>query len=185
MSRITTNNKTRHERGVRSRGSSCPTGSAPLPGQPVVRPNGVVERTTWRASPRRTLRAGDEIKVHGGPYWEGRAEDGSPVRHRMAERGRMVFRAHCEIGDSAWVEATSGRGVVVLHVGHEQPSSVVPGLVRRPYRISKVRKKSEKRVASITNKTCPHARVVGVGRRAQSHHGTERGNSFFLEKERL
>lgn len=131
--------KTRRGRGVRSRGPSIARGSAPPSGQPVVRPNGVVERTTWRASPRQTLRAGDEVIVHGGPYWEGRDEDGTPVRHRMAERGRMVFRAHCEIGDSAWVEATSGRGVVVLHVGHEQPSSVVPGLVRRPYRLSKVR----------------------------------------------
>jgi hypothetical protein len=177
--------KTRLGRGVCSSGSSIPRGSAPPSGQPVVRPNGVIERTTWRASLRRTLRAGDEIKVHGGPYWEGRAEDGSPVRHRMAERGRMVFRAHCELGGSAWVEATSGHGIVVLHVGHEQPSSIVPGLVRRPYVITKLRKKSEKRVASITNKTCPHASVVAAGRRAQSHHGTERGSSFFLEKERL
>lgn len=129
--------KTRRGRGVRSRGLAIPNGSAP----PVTRPNGVVERTVWRASPRQTLRAGDEIKVHGGPYWVGRAEDGTPVRCRMAERGRMVFRAHCEIGDSAWVEATSGRGVVVLHVGPERPSSMAPGLVRRPYRLSKLRKK--------------------------------------------
>ena len=134
--------KTRRGRGVCSRGSSIARGSAPPSGQPVVRPNGVVERTVWRASPRRTLRAGDEIKVSGGPYWESRAEDGTLLRHPMAERGRMVFRAHCELGVSAWVEATSGRGVVVLHVGPEGPSSTVPGLVRRPYVFRKPRKKT-------------------------------------------
>lgn len=81
------------------------------------------------------------IRVSRGPYWLGRAEDGTPLRHRMAERGRMIFRAYCELGNSAWVEATSGRGVVVLHVGPEGPSSIVLGLVRRPYRLSKLRKK--------------------------------------------
>lgn len=138
----TPSSKTRRGRGVRSRVSSLPHGSAPLPGQHVVRPNGVLEMTTYRISPRRMLRSGDVIRVRKGPYWSGRAEDGTPARRRMAERGRMVFRAHCEIGDSAWVEATSDRGVVVLHVGAAEPSATVPGLVRRPYVITKLRKKT-------------------------------------------
>ncbi len=138
-SKTSSTTKTRRGRGVRSLGSSS-RGSAPLPGLPVVRQNGVVETTTYRISPRRTLRAGDVIRVSGGPYWQGRAEDGTPVRHRMAERGTMVFKSYCEFGDSAWVEATSGRGVVVLRVGPERPSPMVPGLVPRSYRISKVRK---------------------------------------------
>jgi hypothetical protein len=142
-SKTSSTTKTRRGRGVRSRGSSVTRGAAPRSGQPVVRPNGTVERTTWRASPRRTLRAGDEIRVGGGPFWEGRAVDGTLVRHRMAERGRMVFRSFCELGGSAWVEATSNRGVVVLHVGPKAPSSTIPGLVRRPYVITRVRKKKK------------------------------------------
>lgn len=81
--------KTRRGRGVRSLGSSLPNGSAPLPGQPVVRPNGVVERTTWRASPRRTLRAGDVIRVSRGPYWQARGqivEEFLSVRKEIPER---------------------------------------------------------------------------------------------------
>lgn len=145
-SKTSSTTKTRRGRGVRSRGSSLPNGSAPPSGQPVVRANGVVEAATYRISPRRTLRTGDEIRVSGGPYWMGRAEDGTPVRHRMAERGRMVFARFCELGPSAWVEARTKEGrVVVLHVGHEQPSSIVPGLVRRPYRLAKVRKKAERK----------------------------------------
>ena len=142
MSRITTNNKTRHERGVRSRGSSCPTGSAPLPGQPVVRPNGVVETTSYRISPRRTLQTGDTVRLKKGPYWMGRAEDGTPVRVSMAERGRVTFVRYCELGRSRWIEATSHGRIVVLHVGSEEPSPTIPGFVRRPYVITGVRMKS-------------------------------------------
>lgn len=67
-----------------------------------------------------------------------------PVRYRMAERGRIVFAQYCEHGRSAWVEATNKEGrIVVLHVGHEESSSVVPGFLRRPYLIARVRKKAE------------------------------------------
>jgi hypothetical protein len=104
-----------------------------------VRPNGVVEAATWRISPRRILRAGDTIRVSAGPYWEGRDEHGTPVRHRMAEKGVLTFKALCTLGGIAWVEATGSRGVVVLHVGPEGPSTTIPGLVRRPYRIAKTR----------------------------------------------
>jgi hypothetical protein len=138
--------KTRRGRGVRSRDSSFTRGSAPPSGQPVVRPNGVVEVPTWRASPRRTLRAGDTIKVGRGPYWQGRAEDGTPVRHRMAETGTMIFECFCECGDSAWVEARTEQGgrVVVLPVGPpDKTSPLSPGIVRRPYVITKPRKKNK------------------------------------------
>lgn len=60
----------------------------------------------------------------------------------MAEKGRFIFRKYCELGRSRWVEATNDRGVVVLHVGPEEPSTAVPGLVRRPYVITKLRKKT-------------------------------------------
>ena len=138
-SKTSSTSRTRRGRGVRGPVSAFRCGSAPLPGPSVVRPNGVVATTTWRISPRRTLRAGDKIRVSAGPFWQGRGEDGTPLRHRIAERGLLTFQAHCTLGDSAWVEATSSRGVVVLHVGSEGPSTTVPGLVRRPYKIAKTR----------------------------------------------
>jgi len=138
--------KTRRRRSTRGRSSAPARGAAPPSGQPVVRPNGVVEVATWRASPRRTLRAGDTIEVSKGPYWQGRAEDGTPVRHRMAESGTMTFQCFCECGDSAWVEARTEQGgrVVVLPVGPpDKTSPLSPGIVRRPYRIAKPRKKNK------------------------------------------
>ena len=95
--------------------------------------------TEYRLSPRVLLQAGDKIRVSAGPYYEGRDAAGNVCKTKMAEKGVMIFRRYCELGTSRWVEAHGRAGFAALHIGPEETSGLIPGLVRRPYRITKVR----------------------------------------------
>jgi hypothetical protein len=99
-----------------------------------------VVRQNWiRLSERVTLRAGDKVRVSGGPYWEQVDANGTVTRMRMGERGVMAFEEYCELGQSRWIVARGRDGYAALHIGPEEQSTTIPGLVRQPYRLRKVR----------------------------------------------
>ena len=83
---------------------------------------------------RGTLRPGTKFWVAGGPYYR----NASGARTAMYERGPLVFHRYCRNGTDEWIEARASDGFCVIHLGAEHESPVVPGLVRRPYRITRV-----------------------------------------------
>ena len=120
-------------------------GSLPSPAattatdEPVPAWQRVVRQYWIRLSERVTLHAGDKVRVSGGPYWEQADADGTITRMRMGERGVMAFEEHCQLGHRHWIVARGRDGYAALHIGPEERSTTVPGLVRRPYRLRKVR----------------------------------------------
>jgi len=56
----------------------------------------------------------------------------------MYERGILVFRRYYERGAAKWIQAYrfDGGGVAILWVGRSTKSPVVPGLRRKPYRVT-------------------------------------------------
>ena len=104
-----------------------------------------------RLSERVTLQPGDKVRVSGGPYWEQIGADGSVTKTRMGERGVMVFEEYCQLGQSRWVVARGQSGYAALHVGPEERSSEVPGLVRRPYRLRRIRAAESQRKSAPAN----------------------------------
>ena len=111
-----------------------------------------VVRQEWvRLSERVTLQPGDKVRVSGGPYWEQVGADGSVTKTRMGERGVMVFEEYCQLGQSRWVVARGQSGYAALHVGPEERSSEVPGLVRRPYRLRRIRAAESQRKSAPAN----------------------------------
>jgi hypothetical protein len=119
--------------------------SLPLPANttasdgPVAAWQRVVRQNWIRLSERVTLRAGDKVRISGGPYWEQTDADGTITRVRMGERGVMAFEEYCQLGQNHWIVARGRDGYAALHIGPEVRSNTVPGLVRRPYRLRKVR----------------------------------------------
>ena len=83
---------------------------------------------------RGVLRPGTRFRAKGGPYY--RLDNGT--RTTMAAKGPFVFRAYYENGSRRWIEAFDGSGVCILNLGPQRQSPVVPGLVRRPYRITTI-----------------------------------------------
>lgn len=120
------------------RGTSHPT-------EPTVQANGVRRHEWVRLSERVMLESGDRIRVCGGPYWQQIDADGTVVKTRMAERGVMVFDSYCEYRDSRWIVARGSSGYASLHIGEEHPSEDIPGYIRRPYRVTKVRRRGPTR----------------------------------------
>lgn len=96
----------------------------------------------YRVSERVVLRAGDRFRVAGGPYY--RLASGERVP--MAARGVMTFRRALRTGRGGrrvLIEASAGEGTVILHIEGSRRSPV-PGLVPRPYRITrKLREKTK------------------------------------------
>lgn len=93
--------------------------------------------TSYRVSERVTLAPGDQFRVAAGPYY--RLDSGERVP--LAARGTMTFIAAHRRGQRIVIEARDGAGTVMLHVAGRRRSPV-PGLVPRPYRITrKLRKK--------------------------------------------
>ena len=90
----------------------------------------------YRVSERVVLRAGDRFRVSGGPYY--RLASGEKVP--MAARGVMTFRRALRTGRGGrrvLIEASAGdEGTVILHIEGSRRSPV-PGLVPRPYRITR------------------------------------------------
>ena len=111
----------------------------------VSNTDAVVRQDRVRLSERVTLQPGDKVRVSGGPYWEQIGADGSVTKTRMGERGVMVFEEYCQLGQSQWVVARGDNGYAALHVGPEERSSEVPGLVRRPYRLRRIRPTQSRR----------------------------------------
>lgn len=120
-------------------GSWLPSASTTASGQPSMAWQRVLRQNWIRLSERVTLRAGDKVRVSGGPYWEQADANGTVTRMRMGERGVMAFEEYCELGQSRWIVARGRDGYAALHVGPEERSTTIPGLVRRPYRLRKVR----------------------------------------------
>ena len=89
----------------------------------------------YRVSPRVMLHPGDRFRVSGGPYY--RLASGERVP--MAARGVMTFRRALRTGRGGkrvLIEASAGEGTVILHIEGSRRSPV-PGLVPRPYRITR------------------------------------------------
>jgi len=132
------------QRGRRELDRADPRGMSRAP-EPVVQANGVRRHEWVRLSERVTLKSGDRIRVRGGPYWQQMCADGTVVKTRMAERGVMVFDSYCEYQDSRWIVARGPSGYASLHIGEEHPSEEIPGYVRRPYRVTKLRRRGTTR----------------------------------------
>lgn len=93
--------------------------------------------TSYRVSERVVLTPGDQFRVAAGPYY--RTAGGEKIA--MAARGVMVFVAAHRSGQRVMIEARDGAGTAMLHVAGRRRSPV-PGMVPRPYRITrKLRKK--------------------------------------------
>lgn len=96
----------------------------------------------YRVSTRVVLHPGDRFRVSGGPYY--RLASGEKIP--MAARGVMTFRRALRTGRGGrrvLIEASAGEGTVILHIEGSRRSPV-PGLVPRPYRITrKLREKNK------------------------------------------
>lgn len=124
-------------------------------------PGDVVRQDWVQLSERVTLRPGDRVRVSGGPYWEQPSPDGGVTKTRMGERGVMVFEEYCRLGQRQWVVARGDSGYAALHVGPEERSTEVPGLVRRPYRLRRIRAAESQRKstqASARGRAKPRSR---------------------------
>ena len=107
------------------------------------------------------LRPGVRFAAKDGPYY--RLADGA--RTGMAAKGPFVFWRFCRRDGREWIEAQGAEGVCILNLGPQYESPVVSGLVRRPYRITKVfggttMKKDEVKIgkvytAKVTDKLVP------------------------------
>jgi hypothetical protein len=94
----------------------------------------------YRYGPRGVLVPGDRFRVSGGPVYV--TDHGTVIP--MWERGELAFRCYCVRGAAKWIEAyrADGGGIAILWMGRTSRSKTVPGLRRRPYRITrKVHKK--------------------------------------------
>ena len=131
---------------------------------------GTVMRQEWvRMSKRVSLHPGDKVRVSGGPYWEQIGMDGSITKTRMAERGVMVFEEYCQLGQRRWVVARGRNGYAALHIGPQEQSCDVPGLVRRPYRLRRIRP------AKAHRKVAPARDSARVKPSARRRHARRRG----------
>jgi len=91
----------------------------------------------YRYGKRGLLKPGDRFRVRGGPVYI--TDEGQKIP--LGEKGVHVFKRYCERGADKWIEAASvsGSNFVILWVGKSRRSPVVSNLIRRPYRIRKVR----------------------------------------------
>lgn len=132
----------------------------------VSNTDAVVRQDRVRLSERVTLQPGDKVRVSGGPYWEQIGADGSVTKTRMGERGVMVFEEYCQLGQSRWIVARGRNGYAALHLGPEEHSAEVPGLVRRPYRLRRIRSAQPRRNPTLESvRSCAKNR----GRRLAAH----------------
>ena len=62
----------------------------------------------------------------------------------MAERGVMEFLGYYERGKSRWILAHGKSGYATLYMGPEEESTHIPGYIRRPYKITKLKQPRKK-----------------------------------------
>jgi hypothetical protein len=91
----------------------------------------------YQVSPRVILRAGDQFRVSGGPYWK--MPDGSKLS--MAARGICRFVKATRQGQKVYIEAIAKEGAVLLHVAGKRKNKLMPEMVCRPYKIKGKTKK--------------------------------------------
>ena len=91
-----------------------------------------VETSGYRISPRVVIQPGDRFKVAGGPYY--RMADGRKIP--LAARGTFRLAEVWRKGRRVYLLAHGAEGYAVLHVEGRRRSPV-PGLVPRPYRVTK------------------------------------------------
>lgn len=104
-------------------------------------PDTPVRHLEYRLSERVVLNRGDRIRVSAGPYFDMPNTAGHVTRTKMAERGVMTFLAYCELGNTRWIEAYGKSGFAALRISSDDGggSALMPGFVRRPYKIAKLR----------------------------------------------
>lgn len=115
--------------------------------EPQAKQGGIHEQGFYRVSERVVIHTGDRIRVSAGPYYETSDDSGNLVKTKLAERGVLVFLGYCELGPSKWLVAYGKGGYAALHVGEELPSATIPGLIRRPYKVRKLRVPKARRKA--------------------------------------
>lgn len=87
---------------------------------------------TYRISPRVVLDPGDSFRVAGGPYYKTRDGQRLPLAARGTFRLMEVIRRRSRV----YLLAHGAEGWAMLHVEGRRRSPV-PGLVPRPYRVTR------------------------------------------------
>jgi hypothetical protein len=98
----------------------------------------------YRYGKKAVLRPGDRFRVSKGPYHV--LANGKKVG--MAERGEFVFIDYFE-ADHCILARSGKKGechTALLWVGPEIPCPKIPGTIRRPYRIQRVRAQTNRAV---------------------------------------
>jgi|LakMenEpi03Aug12_release.lakeMendotaPanAssembly.Ray.scaffolds.fasta_scaffold414780_1 hypothetical protein len=90
------------------------------------------ETSGYRISPRVVLEPGDSFKVAGGPYYKTRDGQRLPLAARGTFRLMEVIRRRSRV----YLLAHGAEGWAMLHVEGRRRSPV-PGLVPRPYRVTR------------------------------------------------
>jgi hypothetical protein len=88
--------------------------------------------TSYRISPRVVLQPGDKFKVTAGPYY--RCSDGTKLP--LAARGTFRLMEVIRRLSRVYLLAHGAEGWAMLHVEGRRRSPV-PGLVPRPYRVTR------------------------------------------------
>jgi len=91
-----------------------------------------VETSGYRISARVVIQPGDQFKVAGGPYYKTQAGERIPLAARGTMRLVEVIRHRARVH----LLAHGAEGWTLLHVEGRRRSPV-PGLVPRPYRVTK------------------------------------------------
>jgi hypothetical protein len=91
-----------------------------------------VETSGYRISPRVVIQPGDRFKVCAGPYYRTQAGERIPLAARGTFRLVEVIRYRARVH----LLAHGAEGWAMLHVEGRRRSPV-PGLVPRPYRVTK------------------------------------------------
>jgi hypothetical protein len=92
----------------------------------------IVETSGYRISARVVIQPGDQFKVAGGPYY--RTADGTKIP--LAARGTFRLVEVIRHRSRVHLLAHGAEGWTLLHVEGRRRSPV-PGLVPRPYKITK------------------------------------------------
>lgn len=88
----------------------------------------------FRYGTRGVLKVGDRFRASGGPIYT----TNSGEKYPFGEHGIFTFEKYVKYGSSEWLEGTADGATYVIYVGKQRRSPVVPGILRKPHKISKV-----------------------------------------------